>query len=98
MEDKGKAKRADTKGTGDQERPAAVTNSEFDVFDSTFRNASKAFEVLNRLTKQNIDSNIDVSLDWLIVSAWSNLDRMKKLQDEMTSRLQEAKKIAGLMN
>ncbi|MBF0539494.1 MAG: hypothetical protein HQL03_14710 [Nitrospirae bacterium] len=87
MDDKGKDKGPETQGS-----------SEFDVFDSTFRTASKAFEVLNRLTRQNIDGNIDVSLDWLIVSAWSNLDRMKKLQDEMTSRLQEAKKIAGLMN
>ncbi|MES0336286.1 MAG: hypothetical protein SFH39_08020 [Candidatus Magnetobacterium sp. LHC-1] len=89
MEEKGKDKAPETQGSG---------NSEFDVFDSTFRQASKAFEVLNKLTKQNIESNIDVSLDWLIVSAWSNLDRMKKLQDEITSRLTEAKKIAGLMN
>ncbi|MBF0345277.1 MAG: hypothetical protein HQL06_13740 [Nitrospirae bacterium] len=79
-------------------QPQDKSDSSLDVLDTTFRSASKAFEMLNKLTKQGIENNIDVSLDWLLVSAWSNLDRMKKLQDEMTSRLQEAKKIAGLMS
>ncbi|MBF0564489.1 MAG: hypothetical protein HQK89_04540 [Nitrospirae bacterium] len=86
------------KGGGDAETKGKSSTG-YEKYDSTFKNASKAFERLNNLTPDLSDEkNIDKSLRLLILSAWSSLDRMKKLQDEIATRLQEAKKIAGLVS
>jgi hypothetical protein len=69
----------------------------YDQYDNTFKNTSKAFETLNVLSPDLSDQeHVDESLKWLILSAWSNLDRMKKLQEEIAITLEEAKKIARL--
>jgi hypothetical protein len=54
---------------------------------------------LQRLSGRGVaEDAIDHSLNWLILSAWNNLDKMKKLQDDMINRLREVKKTAGILN
>ncbi|MBF0553871.1 MAG: hypothetical protein HQK96_04855 [Nitrospirae bacterium] len=65
----------------------------------TFRDASAAFDVLQRLSGRGVaEDAIDHSLNWLILSAWNNLDRMKEIQDDIVNRLQEIKKATGILN
>ncbi|MBF0569064.1 MAG: hypothetical protein HQK95_09420 [Nitrospirae bacterium] len=73
--------------------------NEYDHFGGTFKDAATAFDVLRRLSGRGVaEDAIDHSLNWLILSAWSNLDRMKELQDDIMDRLQQIKKSAGILN
>ncbi|MBF0488778.1 MAG: hypothetical protein HQK98_11530 [Nitrospirae bacterium] len=73
--------------------------NERDHFGGSFKDASAAFDVLRRLSGRGVaEDAIDHSLNWLILSAWSNLDRMKELQDDIMDRLQQIKKSAGILN
>ncbi|MCG6551363.1 MAG: hypothetical protein L7F77_03475 [Candidatus Magnetominusculus sp. LBB02] len=60
---------------------------------------SSVFDILQRLSGRGVaEDAIDHSLNWLILSAWRNLDKMKELQNEMINRLQEIKKATGILN
>ncbi|MBF0456519.1 MAG: hypothetical protein HQK99_01320 [Nitrospirae bacterium] len=88
-----------------QERPdvpAGVrgSNSMDDLYEEgTFRDASSVFDALQRLSGRGVaEDAIDHSLNWLILSAWSKLDKMKELQDNMVDRLQKIKEATGIIN
>ncbi|MEO5360807.1 MAG: hypothetical protein H7843_10240 [Nitrospirota bacterium] len=71
----------------------------YDQFESSFRDVSSVFDALQRLSGRGVaEDAIDHSLNWLILSAWSNLDKMKELQDDIINRLQEIKKATGISN
>lgn len=75
------------------------SNSMYDLYESTFRDASSVFDALQRLSGRGVaEDAIDHSLNWLILSAWSNLDKMKELQDDMIDRLQKIKEATGITN
>ncbi|KWT92164.1 hypothetical protein [Candidatus Magnetominusculus xianensis] len=71
----------------------------YDQFENSFRDVSSVFDALQRLSGRGVaEDAIDHSLNWLILSAWSNLDKMKELQDDIINRLQEIKKATGISN
>ncbi|MBF0518081.1 MAG: hypothetical protein HQK97_13395 [Nitrospirae bacterium] len=66
---------------------------------SDFRDVCSVFDALQRLSGRGVaEDAIDHSLNWLILSAWSNLDKMKEIQDDIGNRLQEIKKTTGILH
>jgi hypothetical protein len=58
-----------------------------------------AIELLSRLSSKGGSTDvINHSINWLFVDAWSRLDKMRRLSEEATKRLEEAKRTAGFLN
>ena len=67
--------------------------------DSRFTKVTSTLDLLNRLARRSVTEDaVEHSINWLMLTAWANFEKMKKLKEDMLHRLTEAKKIAGIMN
>ncbi|MBF0518675.1 MAG: hypothetical protein HQK92_03020 [Nitrospirae bacterium] len=66
---------------------------------SGFMQVTSTLDLLNRLARRSVTEDaVEHSINWLMLTAWANFEKMKKLKEDMLDRITEAKKIAGIMN
>ncbi|QWR76971.1 hypothetical protein [Candidatus Magnetomonas plexicatena] len=76
-----------------------VEDSGMNASNSGFSKVTSTLDLLNRLASRTVaEDAVEHSINWLMLTAWANLEKMKKLKEDMLHRITEAKKIAGIMN
>ncbi|MEO5356725.1 MAG: hypothetical protein H7844_05430 [Nitrospirae bacterium YQR-1] len=67
--------------------------------DTSLTKGTSTLDLLNRLAGRSVTEDaVEHSVNWLMLTAWTNFEKMKKLKEDMLQRLTEAKKIAGIMH